>query len=470
MSCRAPLSWTRRFLVLATVGFTVAAGCGGEGRQGRGGRPGAGGAESGPGPERRVLVDVAEVETGDVADHLVTSGTLESEFQADLFPEATGIVRRIDVEEGQVVRAGQTLAVITSPSLDAGAQRAQVDISKARRAVEEAERLHASGAISDKELQDARDALSLSQASYSEATRSAGFARISSPIAGTVSVRELRVGELATSGRRAFQVVDLDKLQVVVQLPERDLTRISHQQECLLTSAYDDELQAPGHITRISPVVDPATGTVKVTIAVDPGQTVLRPGQYVKVRVEVDRHSGVKTIPRRALVWDDGEPVAWLVVDKEAPEPAEVDGEEEAEASDDGGGFLAQLFGGDEESGEGEEDDEKDPWEGIPRRGVEKARLTIGYSDTERVEVEDGLELGQQVVVVGNGGLRAETLVKLPEDPDPAPDKDEETDKGGDPAPADEAIDGAPAEDAQDAEAADNEAADNEAADDGDEG
>ena len=67
----------------------------------------------------------------------------------------------------------------------------------------------------------------MSQASYSEATRSRGFTSIDSPIAGTVSVREVRVGELANSGRRAFRVVDLSKLRVVVQLPERDLSRIS---------------------------------------------------------------------------------------------------------------------------------------------------------------------------------------------------------------------------------------------------
>jgi len=411
-----------RHVPLLALFFALGCGGGGGGRGGGGGG-GMGGEEgpSAPGPERRVLVDSADVGRGSVADHLITSGTLEGEFQADLFPEATGVVSKVYVEEGDVVKAGQILALISNPSLDAGAQRASVDVSKARRSVEEAERLHASGAISDKELQDARDALSMSRASYSEATRSRGFTRIDSPIAGTVSIREVRPGELANSGRRAFQVVDLDRLRVVVQLPERDLPRISLDQTAVLTSAYDEDSEVAGRVSRISPVVDPASGTVKVTIDVEAGQSAIRPGQYVKVRVEVDRHDDVLTIPRRALVWDDGEPVAWRVIEAEAPEPE--DAGEEGEG-DEEPGFLAKLFA---EEGQGSEDgeEEADPWEGIPRRGVEKARLEVGYIDTEWVEVQDGLSEGEVVVAVGNGGLRAETLVKLPGDSDPKPKDDE---------------------------------------------
>ena len=411
---------------LAAVALAIAPGCGGGGgpggKGGRGGGGDGGDEASAPGPERRVLINATEVVDGSVADHLVTSGTLEGEFQADLFPEATGVVSKVYVEEGDEVRPGQILALISNPSLDAGAQRASVDVSKARRSVEEAKRLHASGAISDKELQDAKDALSMSQASYSEATRSRGFTRIDSPIAGTVSVREVRPGELASGGKRAFQVVDLTKLRVVVQLPERDLPRIAVGQTALLTGAYDEETQVNGTVGRISPVVDPTTGTIKVTVDVEPGQTAIRPGQYVKVRVEVDRHSEVLTIPRRALVWDDGEPVAWKVVEAKPPEtPEDEDDAEEAEEP----GPLAKLFGGGNDDSEGDEP-EKDPWEGIPRRGVEKARLEIGYVDTEQVEVVEGLSKGDLVVEVGNGGLRPETLVKLPDDPDPVKEEEGE--------------------------------------------
>ena len=419
-----------RLWTLAVVALAVACGGGPEGRRG-GGRGDRGGDEdtekATAGPERRLLIDATTVETGSVADHLVTSGTLESEAQADITPETTGIVSRILVEEGDPIRKGQLLAVIRNPSLDAGAERAALELDKARAAVSEAERLHENGAISERDLRDARDTLAIAESSHREATSSAGFTRIESPIDGTLAVRDLRVGEVAGGAGRAFQVVDLARLRVIVQLPERDLPRIRQGQTAMLTGAYDDDARASGTIERVSPVVDPQSGTVRVTISVDPEQTALRPGQFVKVRVEVDRHDDVLTIPRRALVYQDGEPIAWLVVDGEAPEVTEEDDEpaDEQEAP----GFLdgiASLFA-DEEAMETEDDEpETDLWDGIPRRVAKKARLEVGFSDPDNVEVISGLEKGDSVVTVGNATLRDDALLRLPDDPMPKPDDDEE--------------------------------------------
>ena len=431
----------------ALLVLTIAVACGGgdgKGRGGPGGGRGGGGEGDGdraaPGPERRLLIEAQPVERGTVADHLITSGTLESEAQADITPETTGIVSRILVEEGDPIRQGQLLAVIQNPSLDAGAERAQLELSKARAAVAEAERLHAGGAISDRELRDTKDALAIAQATSREAVSSAGFTRIESPIAGTLAVRDLRIGEVAGGAQRAFQVVDLERLRVIVQLPERDLPRIRQGQTAMLTGAYDDAARAEGRIERVSPVVDAQSGTVRVTISVDPAQTALRPGQFVKVRVEVDRHDDVLTIPRRALLYQDGEPIAWVVTDGEPPEPAD-DGADEGGEDDEEPGLLEKLFGGgDAEDGEdGGEDDEPeaDPWEGIPRRVAKKARLEIGFSDPDQVEVVSGLEPGDVIVTVGNASLREEALLRLPDDPMPTPEKDdkdedeEEADAGG---------------------------------------
>jgi multidrug efflux pump subunit AcrA (membrane-fusion protein) len=269
---------------------------------------------------------------------------------------------------------------------------------------------------------------------YAEASTSRGYTRITSPIAGTVSVRDLRVGEVA-GPRRAFQVVDMGRLRVIVRLPEKDLARIREGLAVQLAGAYDEEARATGKVLRVSPVVDAGTGTVRVTVAVDPGQTALRPGQFVKVRVEVDRHSGVLTIPRRALDWEDGEPVAWTVVEAKKRKKGEddkedkegEDGEDKEPGAPEEPGLLEGLFGGEEE-GEGAEP-RKDPWEGIPRREAKRLPLEIGYQDPDRVEVLKGMEAGEQVVVLGHNNLREGSPVRLPDDPMPAL---EEADQGED--------------------------------------
>ena len=406
--------------------FVIVAGCagGGDGDDGGKGKWASDERDAAPGPGQRVLVEAAPVERGDVADHLITTGTLESEAQADITPEASGTVTRILAEEGDSVRAGQVLAVIENVSLNVGADRATIELEKARQALSEAEALHARGAISDRELRDAQSGVRVAQAGFSEARAASGFTRLSSPIAGTVSLRNVRVGEVAQPGSPAFQVVDLDRMRVMVQLPEKDLPRVREGLPVTLTGAYDEEAGARGSVERISPVVEATSGTVRVTIQVDPDTVRLRPGQFVKVRIEIDRHDNVLTIPRRGLVWDDGEPIAWTVVDAPPPEAPENDDGEESDKADDGGWF-AGWFGDAAESDEGPDsegedaDEDRDPWEGIPRRTVAKSRLEIGFVDPDRVEIVSGLEEGDRVVTLGNGSLREETLVRLSGDPDP---------------------------------------------------
>jgi len=371
----------------------------------------------------RVLVEAHQVAIGDVADQLVTTGVLESEMQADIVPEASGVVTDIRVEEGDVVAAGDVLAIISNPSLDAGAQRANIEFSQARSAFAEAQALHAQGAVSEKDLRDARAALQTARASLSEASRSRGFTRVTSPIGGTVAVRDLRVGEVAGAAR-AFQIVDLDHLRIIIQLPEKDLSRVAVGQVAELSSAYDDEATVPGHVVRVSPVVDAANGTVRVTVGVDPGQQSLRPGQFVRVRLQLDVHEGITILPRKAIVWTDGEPIAWVIVDDE--EEDKEDDKEDEEAEDDGPGFFAKLFASDEDE---EEDEEADPWDGVPRRTIEKARLELGYTDARHAEILSGLEPGQPVVIVGNQRLRLGAKIRLPDDPMPDwPDEDEDED------------------------------------------
>jgi membrane fusion protein (multidrug efflux system) len=374
----------------------------------------------------RVLVETIQAESGTVAKELVTHGTLESEAMADITPEAGGVVTEILVEEGDTVHRGQVLAVLSNPSLEAGSDRARIELAQARRRFEQAQNLHTQGAISDTEFQDAKDAYSIAQASHREATGSARFTRLTSPVDGTLAIRNVRVGELAGGAERAFQVVDLDKLRVIVNLSEADLTHMSIGQQVTLAGTYDSSARAVGAVLRISPVVDEASGTVRVTIAVNPIEeqtSKLRPGQFVEVRIEVDRHTDVLTIPRKAVHWQDGAPIAWKVVDKVETEDDEKDGDK---GDEEDGNFFTKLFSGDKDD---EEDGEKaDPWEGVPRRIVKRVNLTLGYSDADLAEVSAGLEEGEHVVTVGGDNLRPDADVKFPGDPKPKKDK-----KGGEP-------------------------------------
>jgi len=378
-------------------------------------------------PDPRTLVEVVAVGRGGVGDHIGASAVIESESQASLVPETQGIVTGIYAEEGDTVRKGQLLAVVASPTLDAAYQRAGAELERATADAQAAERLFGQGAISKSEVDTARRALEAARTANEEASRTKGFTRLESPIDGTVAARTLRYGELA-AGQPAFTIVDLARLRVIVNLPERDLAKVRVGLPAKLTSAYDAAATGTGVVERVAPVVDAASGTFRVTVRLDaPAEGAapapsLRPGQFTSVKIEVDRHENVLTLPRRALVWEEGKSYVFQVVETtkeeeeklaEAAKPKGKDGEGEDKAEEAPGmldGFFASFGGG--EKDEEDKDELPGPW-----RKAKRVEVVTGYLEGETAEVISGVEEGASVVTVGNQALRDGARVRLAGDP-----------------------------------------------------
>ncbi len=375
----------------------------------------------------RTLVERSPATLGSVGDFLMSNGTVESEVQADLVPETTGTVVAIRAEEGDVVRRGQVLAIIDNATLDAALARAEAELAKAEAELEKIRSLHAQGVVSDRDLQDAEYAETTARTALQEARSTQGHTRLVSPIDGTVATRQLEYGEVA-GGQLAFQVVDLTRLRVVIQLPERDIGRLQVGQTAALASVYDEETSVPGHVERIAPTVDPLSGTVRVTVTLDePEAGVLRPGQYVSVRIEVGRHDDVLTVPYVAVFYEEGRPMIFRVRIEEPKEDEEAEDEDE----EDEPGWLASLF---EDEAQAEEAETQVPG---PYRIARKVPVELGFTDRDLAEVVSGIELDDEVVTVGHKNLRDEGRVRYTEDPDmpdPAGDdgEEEEPEKLGD--------------------------------------
>jgi membrane fusion protein (multidrug efflux system) len=306
---------------------------------------------------------------------------------------------------------GQVLAIIENASLDAGLDRALAEFARAKASASEMKVLQAVGAVSERELADAEYTLANARATRDEAQKSQGFTRIVSPIDGTLSIREVRYGEIAGAGSRAFQVVDLARLRVIVQLPERDLSRVREGLSVVLIPTYDPSVQVPARVVRVAPVVDPTSGTFRVTIALEATQATIRPGQFVSVRIEVGRHDDTLIVPRVAVLYDEGEPYVFVLAE---PDPEEEDEEEvDSDKEDDGPGFFARLFGGDEDSDKDDDKDDDEDEGNTPERIVKRVDIETGFVELQRAEVSSGLELGDQVVTVGHETLRDGASVRL---------------------------------------------------------
>ncbi len=402
-------------LVVAVVGAacdrssadTPAAG-GGEragapgGRGGPGGGRGAGGFPgfSGPpGGNAAIPVKVAPAIRRQIADYLETNGSLEAENEVDIVARTTGPIVELNVEEGDFVRAGQVLARIDAAEIQAQLGIARVNLAEAELTWNRAQDSYREEVISQEAYDQARSSFDGAAAQIVGTEILLDYTVIRAPFDGLIIERVVKNAEHVGANARLFRLSDFDPLLCPIQLPEKDLPRLSLGQPSYLTvEAFPGE-RFPARVLRISPIVDAATGTVKVTLAIE-GRNRLRPGMFASVYVQTDLHENAVVIPKQALVLESVADTVYVV----------------NEAAD--GGPMA-----------------------------ERRELRLGFEESDALEVLAGVEAGEQIVVIGQDGLSDQTPVLVVEREEPtAPLQPLAGAPGAAPGPPERAAGSAPGE------------------------
>jgi membrane fusion protein (multidrug efflux system) len=336
----------------------------------------------GEGEERKVEaipVEVAPLEEGLIEATLRFSATLEAERDVQVFAEATRRVIKLLVEEGDTVRKGQLLVNLQDEEQRAALAKATSQLDQRKREYEWQKSLFEQDLVSKQVFIDAEYQADQARLAFEEAQRQLAYTEVRAPIAGIVTERSVNLGDFVSINQSIFRIVDFNSIVARIYVPEKELPRLERQQPARLTADALGGLVFSGAIDRISPVVDPGTGTIKVTVAT-PQQQNLRPGMYVQVELVTAVHEHAIRIPKKALVYDNDQI------------------------------FVFRL--GDE-------------------RTVERLPITPALEDTEYMEPADGLALGDEIVVAGQSGLKDGAKVRLPGDPEPE-DEDDDKDDGED--------------------------------------
>lgn len=354
-----------RMCLVSAAAAGVLAGCGGsQGEQGGGtggggfGQPGAGGNGG-----RAIPIAARVAQPTELEVVLRGSANLRAREQVEVLPKQTGIVARILVEEGALVRAGQPLAVLDDEEWRLQARQAEARALAARDAAERGVALHQQGLLADQELERLR-----SDASVADADRDLALLRvrnsvIEAPIAGVVTHRWIERGQLVNSSARAFAVADVSRLEADVGVPEREARRVAVNQVARIR-VEGTGASVPGRVSRVRPVVDPASGTVQVTVEVGAREAQqLRAGQFVNIDIITDVLSDRIALPRTSVLVDGATPRVFIVQ----------------------GGLAVER------------------------------EVGLGTSQGDQVEIQRGVVPGDTVVVVGQDNLRAGLPVRLME-------------------------------------------------------
>ncbi len=258
---------------------------------------------------------------GRIESVLRFSTNLEAESVVDVMAEAERHVTELLVEEGDRVRAGQTLLLLEDEAQRTELRRVESQLDRARREYERQQRLFEQDLISEQTYNQARYDLEQLELGRDDAARELGYATVTAPISGVVTERMVNLGDHVATHAKLFQIVDFDSIVARVFVPERQLSGLFVGQRArVLAQSLEGPRRAA--VERISPVVDPQSGTVKVTLGIPANQGLL-PGMYVEVDLVAAALEDVLLAPKRALVYDQEQVFVFRVRDDDDGPQAE---------------------------------------------------------------------------------------------------------------------------------------------------
>jgi len=271
----------RRIMMFAAVAATLVS-CGGGG-----GRPSFGDNEY---PVTTVGSSTADMQTSYPA-------SIKGVQDVEIRPKVSGFLTQINVKEGQSVSAGQVLFVIDNETYQAQVRQAQAAVNAAQQQVntatltyDNAKQLHANKVIGDYELQTSKNTcesakaqLAQAQAALASAKEALSYCYVKSPAAGVVGTLPYKKGALVSGSNVLTTVANISSMDVYFSVTEKEAMVLSSKGLSSLPavklkladgSMYGQE----GHVSRMSGVIDVATGSVQLIATFDNPDKLLKSG------------------------------------------------------------------------------------------------------------------------------------------------------------------------------------------------
>ncbi|HEY4563060.1 MAG TPA: efflux RND transporter periplasmic adaptor subunit [Thermoanaerobaculia bacterium] len=274
-------------------------------------------------------VKVAQVVQRDVPVYIDVIGQTRGSTEIEVRARVEGYLESVDFKEGSVVRKGQLLYTIDRRPLQAAVAQAkgveaeaQAQLARAHQDVVRYEPLVAKNAISRQDYETSVQVERAAQASV-EAAKAArersqidlSFTRVEAPASGIVGKTEVYPGTLVGRGQSTLltRISQVETIHVRVSIPEKDYIEYSRRRQERLRAGSSNPLKfellladgsvhpEKGDLVFVDRAVDSQTGTILIEVAFPNPGSVVRPGQYARVRVAIDEKKGAILVPQRAV-------------------------------------------------------------------------------------------------------------------------------------------------------------------------
>jgi membrane fusion protein (multidrug efflux system) len=332
---------------------------------------GHGAAGGGPGggnrPEQPAIpVAVTPAVSGSISSYYRATATLEAEKEAQILARVTGVVESLLAEEGDEVSAGGPLLKVDNDEYRFRLEQAEAATANLQSRYDRLEQMIEEELATEEEFQTVRSELASAQADEGLARLSLSYTTVTAPFSGRVTGRLVDVGQNLTSGDAVMVMADFNPLLARVHVPSREFNKLQQNQAVNLVLDSSGAL-LEGRIKLISPVIDPTSGTIKLTIEVPEYPAGTRPGDFAQVQIVTEKRDDVILVPRLAVLTDKGESVVYTLAEGESPT-------------------------------------------------AERRIVEVGFTDDANAQILSGLAVGETVVVKGQRSLKNGSPLKILED------------------------------------------------------
>lgn len=239
---------------------------------------------------------VTTLQPTDVELQSVYPAVLKGQEDIDIKPRLEGFIDAVYIDEGSIVKKGQALFKINSPSSVQNLANAQATYNTAKINVERIRPLAEKGILSNVNLKTYENAFLSAEATLNQAKTTMGWTTVTSPVNGIVGAVPLRVGSLVTSTSVLTTVANTTTVIAYFSLNEKELIefmrgwegnsqseKIKNMPSVKLLLADGSEYEMPGRIETISGVVDAVSGSVNFRASFPNPQGLLRSGTSGKI-------------------------------------------------------------------------------------------------------------------------------------------------------------------------------------------
>ena len=266
-------------------------------------------------PEKVVPVTTERLVRSDLTETFTLPANLEAWEDLTLAAETPGAIYKINVKEGDQVKAGQVLLEIDPDTTKSLLQKNQDDVTLVEQKFHRFQQLVADGLVSQQELDDLKNRLVAAKSVLKTTKLQLAKSFPQAPVSGVIDRLYVDRGEYVDPGKPLLQLVQAEKLKVIADVPEKDVQflhlddRVKIVPASITTTPSDPIV---GIIDHIALTANPTTRTYRTKIIIDNRSARLRPGMIVRAQFVRQKLQQVISIPLYAVIERDGEKYVFI--------------------------------------------------------------------------------------------------------------------------------------------------------------